>query len=339
MLNPIRKRMPRDSLILFFSPTISHPVLRVRKRREEMERKRSILALVGLILFLKSSNTESGSSSGNGNSYNGHLFSHHHRQKRLLWITNDGRIALPPGTIMTITPTLALPFVRYPPYGFLSNMTVSLPFTIDFDKLGLTDNENPYGALPSAFDTTARDQGSNAAEFIATFVKRGISKREALADLPKNALYGGERALLYGTAEDMLANFGLNGKACLLRAICEVQGHPLSNFGLIGEMLKLFFTASKSPFSNLLKEYVEAENRGKFHGECWPYFKDCPKSLFRLSENKYTKDAFHEDAATVESDEIEKKNRYFPSIQSMDRATKRETQFSRNLKRAIHPLM
>ena len=53
----------------------------------------------------------------------------HHRQKRLLWITNDGRIALPPGTIMTITPTLALPFVRHPPYGFLSNMTISLPFT------------------------------------------------------------------------------------------------------------------------------------------------------------------------------------------------------------------
>lgn len=50
----------------------------------------------------------------------------------------------------------------------------------------------------------------------------------------------------------------------------------------------IIYSASKSPFSNLLKEYVEAENRGKFHGECWPYFKDCPKSLFRLSENKYT---------------------------------------------------
>lgn len=74
------------------------------------------------------------------------------------------------------------------------------------------------------------------------FVKRGIGKREAIQDLPKNILHGGERALLYGTAEDMLGNFGLNGKACLLRAICEVQGHPLNNFGLIGEMLKLFFT-------------------------------------------------------------------------------------------------
>lgn len=50
----------------------------------------------------------------------------------------------------------------------------------------------------------------------------------------------------------------------------------------------IIYSASKSPFSSLLKEYVEAENRGKFHGECWPYFKDCPKSLFRLSENKYT---------------------------------------------------
>ncbi|CAL7949728.1 unnamed protein product [Xylocopa violacea] len=312
-------------------------------------RRRSIVALLGLILFLKFSDAESAAGGtgrdGNGgdtvisgindSNNNEHLFSHH-RQKRLFWVTNDGRVALPPGTIMTITPTLALPFVRYPPYGFLSNMTISLPFTIDFDKLGLTDNENPYGTLPSAFDTTAREQRSNAAEFIATFVKRGVSKREAATDLPKNALYGGERALLYGTAEDMLANFGLNGKACLLRAICEVQGHPLSNFGLIGEMLKLFFTASKSPFAKILKDYVEAENRGKFHGECWPYFKDCPKSLFRPSENKYTEDMFHESSATTEPDEVEqKKDQYFPSIESMDRA-RRETQFLRNLKRTVH---
>lgn len=53
----------------------------------------------------------------------------HHRQKRLFWITNDGRIALPPGTSLTITPTIALPFVRHPPNGFHSNITISLPFT------------------------------------------------------------------------------------------------------------------------------------------------------------------------------------------------------------------
>jgi len=53
----------------------------------------------------------------------------HSRQKRILWITNDGRLALPPGTALVITPSLSLPFVRYPPDGFLSNMSISLPFT------------------------------------------------------------------------------------------------------------------------------------------------------------------------------------------------------------------
>lgn len=96
-----------------------------------MGRRKSVVALLALILLLKPSEAESndsGSGGSNGDGSEEHLFSHH-RQKRLFWITNDGRIALPPGTIMTITPTLALPFVRYPLYGFLSNMTISLPFT------------------------------------------------------------------------------------------------------------------------------------------------------------------------------------------------------------------
>lgn len=53
----------------------------------------------------------------------------HHRQKRLLWLTTDGRLALPPGTTLVIAPTLGLPFVRHPPDGFLSNLSISLPFT------------------------------------------------------------------------------------------------------------------------------------------------------------------------------------------------------------------
>ena len=56
----------------------------------------------------------------------------HSREKRLLWLTSDGRLALPPGTTLVITPTLGLPFVRYPPDGFLSNMSISLPFTSEY---------------------------------------------------------------------------------------------------------------------------------------------------------------------------------------------------------------
>lgn len=56
----------------------------------------------------------------------------HSRRKRLVWITDDGRLALPPGTVLSITPTLSLPLVRYPLSGFLSNITVSFPLTSKF---------------------------------------------------------------------------------------------------------------------------------------------------------------------------------------------------------------
>lgn len=53
----------------------------------------------------------------------------HSRQKRLIWVTDDGRLALPPGTSLVIAPTLAMPFVRYPPDGFHSNISISVPLT------------------------------------------------------------------------------------------------------------------------------------------------------------------------------------------------------------------
>ncbi|XP_026742670.1 uncharacterized protein LOC113504514 isoform X2 [Trichoplusia ni] len=222
----------------------------------------------------------------------------HSRQKRILWITNDGRLALPPGTTMTITPSLSMPFVRHPPKGFLSNMTVSFPFTIDFDKLGLTDNENPYGAFPPIL---ARSMGRAAVSMMADYVGQYLDRRrgkrsttETVAPEVEKAIldrmHGGERAILYGMAEDLFANFGLSGKECLLRAICEIQSHPLKNFGFLGEIMKLFFTPSKSPYASLLDEYVQAQKAGEAGGECWPYYRLCPKSIFQ-SSNKYSKEA------------------------------------------------
>ncbi|XP_058067248.1 uncharacterized protein LOC131216710 [Anopheles bellator] len=238
----------------------------------------------------------------------------HSRKKRLIWVTDDGRLALPPGTSLTIAPTIALPFVRYPPTGFLSNISISLPITIDFDKLGLTDNQNPLGVLPPLF---ARSMGQAAGSALADYVSDYMRVRRRKRSLPdpsnenfkittntlddegeltvpqlpsehKHAFHGGERALLYVVAEDFIANFGLDGRACMLRAICEVHSKSIEKFGLIGEMLKLFFTASLSPYAEHLDEYVMAEKVGRGQdgpGECFPYYKDCPRSLFRSSNN------------------------------------------------------
>ncbi|XP_026685435.1 uncharacterized protein LOC103517599 [Diaphorina citri] len=113
------------------------------------------------------------------------------------------------------------------------------------------------------------------------------------------------KALLYTVVEDLLANFGMDGRACLLRAICEVHAHNyLHRFGLMGEILKLFFTVTKSPYADLMSDYVAAEKKGSSTGECWPYFKECPKSLFQSSShNKYSENSTEGDIE-VEENEI-----------------------------------
>ncbi|XP_060660290.1 uncharacterized protein LOC132794072 [Drosophila nasuta] len=241
----------------------------------------------------------------------------HIRKKRLVWITDDGRLALPPGTSLTFTPTIAMPLVRHPPEGFFSNLTISFPVTIDFDKLGLTDNQNPLGDLPFFARSFGHGAGQMVGEYVSRYLhiqrrKRDLSEqrsssdekpfkvREELLNYPelpaglKHIFHGGERVLLYGVVEDFLATFGMDGKACLLRTICEMHSRSLDKFGVFGEMTKLFLTVTKSPFAELIPEYVRAQHVGEGKqapGECFPYYKACPKSIFKALANKYSAQA------------------------------------------------
>ncbi|KAH8302604.1 hypothetical protein KR044_008781, partial [Drosophila immigrans] len=241
----------------------------------------------------------------------------HIRKKRLIWITDDGRLALPPGTSLTFTPTIAMPLVRHPPEGFFSNLTISFPVTIDFDKLGLTDNQNPLGDLPFFGKSFGHGAGRMVGEYVSRYLhiqrrKRDLSEQRSSSDerpfkvheellnypeLPaglKHIFHGGERVLLYGVVEDFLATFGMDGKACLLRTICEMHSRSLDKFGVFGEMTKLFLTVTKSPFAELIPEYVRAQRVGEGKqapGECFPYYKGCPKSIFKALANKYSAQA------------------------------------------------
>uniref|UniRef100_A0A0K8WDJ0 Uncharacterized protein n=2 Tax=Bactrocera latifrons TaxID=174628 RepID=A0A0K8WDJ0_BACLA len=119
----------------------------------------------------------------------------------------------------------------------------------------------------------------------------------------KHAFHGGERVILYGVVEDLLGTFGINGKACLLRTICEVHSRNLQHLGVLGEITKLFLTASNSPFAELIPEYVRAQEIGegrKAPGECFPYYKECPKSIFRETQ----KDKYSE-SQTDDHDELQ----------------------------------
>lgn len=44
-------------------------------------------------------------------------------------MTEEKRMVLPPGTRLVLTPTLAMPLLRYPPDGIDANLTISTPYT------------------------------------------------------------------------------------------------------------------------------------------------------------------------------------------------------------------
>lgn len=208
----------------------------------------------------------------------------HHRAKRFLFLTDEKRIVLPPGTQLVLTPTLALPFLRYPPDGIDANMTISTPFTIGFDAMGVTDNQNPFGLVPFL---------NPFFNGLATLGRRKRSIPDP--DIPPHKITGGERAFLYEWVEDYLFTFGMDGKSCLLRAICETHESPLIGYGLLGEFLEVFLSPSRSPYLNRLSAYLEAERVGRERGDCSHYMAECNKSLYKL--NKYSKGAANSHAA------------------------------------------
>merc|ERR1719342_219376 len=214
------------------------------------------------------------------------------RSKRFVYYTSENRLTLPPGALLVLTPTLQLPVYRNLPVGYGSHMTVSIPFSINFDDLGLTSEENPWALWPD----------------FGIFRK----KREAwTGPIPGVNWAGGDRELMFQVLEDALGNVGLPGKPCLLRAICEMFETPLMNHGFVGDVMELFFSVSKaSQADKRLAEYLEAETLGKHHKSCSKYYSGCEHSLFSHNgQSKWTRPAKHEDHEdTVKDQEHTKKN-------------------------------
>lgn len=69
-------------------------------------------------------------------------------------------------------------------------------------------------------------------------------------------------------------------------------------------MINLTYSVTKSPFAELIPEYVRAQRVGEGKqapGECFPYYKGCPKSIFKALANKYSAQATSTTRATTTS--------------------------------------
>ncbi|CAL4139593.1 unnamed protein product, partial [Meganyctiphanes norvegica] len=83
---------------------------------------------------------------------------------------------------------------------------------------------------------------------------------------------------IFRTIEDSMSAMGVDGRACLLRLICEMQNNPIGRFTVIGELLSILFTPKRG-LNDFLHYYIEAEVKGSEGADCRDEYPTCPFSL------------------------------------------------------------
>lgn len=92
-----------------------------------------------------------------------------------------------------------------------------------------------------------------------------------------------DRRLAYDILISKLESFGYSGENCLRKMICEVANFPLTNNGVLGDVLQILFTPSSSQDENLPSEITEAE----YAKDCNNRYKKCPQSPLALIRCTY----------------------------------------------------
>uniref|UniRef100_A0A182NDV5 Uncharacterized protein n=1 Tax=Anopheles dirus TaxID=7168 RepID=A0A182NDV5_9DIPT len=82
------------------------------------------------------------------------------------------------------------------------------------------------------------------------------------------------RRQFFDLLEQGMARWDRNGRACLLRAVCEVAETPLKHNGLIGEIIDVIFTPT--PSDPLDPDYQQAQLYGQQGSNCTEIYPSCP---------------------------------------------------------------
>jgi len=93
-----------------------------------------------------------------------------------------------------------------------------------------------------------------------------------------------EHSAVFEKAENFLNKFGLEGKSCVLRLICELaESKGLRHNGLMGRVIETLFLIDYGMTNNeRLYEYVSARMYGEHTGDCLTAYPQCPFSAFAL---------------------------------------------------------
>ncbi|XP_037794253.1 uncharacterized protein LOC119589750 [Penaeus monodon] len=108
----------------------------------------------------------------------------------------------------------------------------------------------------------------------ATTTSRGRAERSIQED----------QLEIFRQIEDNISSLGVDGRACVLRFICEMQTNKFSRASLFGELFTLLFTPKPGGDYTVLKEYIAAEEEGRQEGKdsarCAQKYRMCPLPVF-----------------------------------------------------------
>ncbi|CAL8093256.1 unnamed protein product [Orchesella dallaii] len=210
------------------------------------------------------------------------------RTRRMIWLDKKRQLIFPPDTSLSITPMLAFPmFKQSSTWVAFENVQIVWTFFILFQGLGWTSDDNAWpldiSSLIPNMTTTSTMEANRRNGYCHRknkFRNDRCGRHIPVMSLPHNTP-GGDRATLFPQIERFLNSFGIDGRACLQRVVCEVHEIPLKNgFGIFGEFLTMLFSVSESIFAKShLPGYMKAEKAGKY-GDCSKFYKKCPYSIF-----------------------------------------------------------
>jgi len=174
----------------------------------------------------------------------------------------------------------------------------------------------------------------------------GRKKRAASGDISSLIAAGGrsmDNLLIRSVATDQHNVFsaigeafnkaGLDGKQCVLRAVCELEETPVKHWSIIGDMVTTLLQPKRGDNTTLLEDYHRAQDIGADSaangnkGDCWSFYPNCPLSLFNFIPDVYTKDDHIEieldqsemgSNTITDPDEIDKLLKLYPDVKPID---------------------
>ncbi|KAL7019271.1 hypothetical protein ACKWTF_011058 [Chironomus riparius] len=156
-------------------------------------------------------------------------------------------------------------------------VALSLPLGNPESNIFMSYNFEANYALPT--NTTVFTQGI----YDKILFINGVEKNETSSRMAGFNIFS--RKQIYRMIEDKLEQFGINGRACLLRLICDVGRVDLRGInGVLGSMAHILFTPSSSTVESDMEDYIDAESS---NNNCSKYRKNCQiKLLDSISEPK-----------------------------------------------------